>query len=178
MPDERWVDLIENDFLLHLIPGERERDFVLDWLATKYRSPWERMSAILFLAENTSGTGRGTLFEILDGFFGTNAQLLSEHQLFNDQFNAWMASNVLIFCNELGQSSHWDRKEETYGKVKEVIDPTNTQVSVRHMHHASTKAQTFTSFMLATNRGDGLRLDYEDRRICLRRLRSSLAGIR
>ncbi len=162
--DPHWVDLIENRFLPHLIPSDRERDFVLDWLATKYARPWERMSAILFLAENVSGTGRGTLFEILDGVFGTNAQLLSEHQLFNDQFNAWAVSNVLILCNELGKSSRWQSKEETYGRLKELVDPTNTQVSVRHMGVASAKALTFTSFIMATNRGDGLRLDYEDRR--------------
>ncbi len=165
--DPHWVDLIEHDFLPHLMPDPNERDFVLDWLATKWARPWERMSAILFLAEIVSGTGRGTLFEILDGVFGTNAQLLTEHQLFNDQFNAWSVSNVLIMCNELGKSSRWENKEETYGRMKELIDPTNTQTSVRHMGVASAKAQTFTSFIMATNRGDGVRLDYEDRRIAV-----------
>ena len=162
----KWVDMMANNFLPHLIPNKDEREWFLDWLATKYAKPWLRMGSVLFLAEGESGTGRGAFFSIVSDVFG-DVQTLGERTLFGDQFNSWAVSNTMILCNELGQSSQWSAAEEAYAKFKELSDPTNNEVSIRHMGVSAEKAETFTSFIVATNKATGMRMDYEDRRLAV-----------
>ena len=59
------IDLMRR-FMEHLIPSDEERTWLWQWLAAKYQQPWLRNCAVMFLAENVQGTGRGLLFSILN----------------------------------------------------------------------------------------------------------------
>jgi hypothetical protein len=56
-------------FFARLIPDEVERAWMWNWLAHKTRRPWIPMVAVIMVAE-AFGTGRGTLFDILELVFG------------------------------------------------------------------------------------------------------------
>ena len=56
-------------FFAHLVPDEAERVWFWNWLSHKARRPWVPMVAIIMVAEEF-GSGRGTLFDILDLLFG------------------------------------------------------------------------------------------------------------
>ena len=56
-------------FFAHLIPDEAERTWLWHWLAHKARRPWMPMVAVIMVAEEF-GSGRGTLFDILELVFG------------------------------------------------------------------------------------------------------------
>jgi hypothetical protein len=58
-------------FFTRLFPGDGERAWLWNWLAHKARRPWIPMIAVIMVAEEF-GSGRGTLFEILDLLFGKN----------------------------------------------------------------------------------------------------------
>ena len=57
------------EFFAHLIPDETERKWMWHWLAHKARRPWVPMVAVIMVAEDF-GSGRGTLFDILELLFG------------------------------------------------------------------------------------------------------------
>ena len=56
-------------FFAHLVPDETERTWLWHWLAHKARRPWVPMVAVIMVAE-AFGSGRGTLFDILELLFG------------------------------------------------------------------------------------------------------------
>ena len=56
-------------FFARLIPDEAERTWMWHWLAHKARRPWVPMVAVIMVAEEF-GSGRGTLFDILELVFG------------------------------------------------------------------------------------------------------------
>ena len=56
-------------FFARLIPNDVERDWMWNYLAHKARRPWVPMIAVIMVAEEF-GTGRGTLFDILELLFG------------------------------------------------------------------------------------------------------------
>jgi hypothetical protein len=60
-----------NAFFARLVPDATERAWLWQWLAHKTRRPWVPMIAVIMVAEKF-GSGRGTLFEILDLLFGAD----------------------------------------------------------------------------------------------------------
>ena len=56
-------------YFARLIPDEAERTWMWHWLAHKARRPWIPMVAVIMVAEEF-GSGRGTLFDILELVFG------------------------------------------------------------------------------------------------------------
>lgn len=158
--------LLVRKFLHHLMPDDAELQFFLDWLATKYRAPWKRMCAILFLAPNESGTGRGTLYNMLHEMFGRAATAPRENEL-KEKFNGWMERSVLGLVNEFGTSVKFDDKRAEYQQMKDLVDPTNNFMSVRRMAKESYRTRIYTSIVAATNNLRGVALDDEDRRFAV-----------
>jgi hypothetical protein len=60
-----------NSYFARLIPDDEERAWMWHWLAHKARRPWIPMVAVIMVAEEF-GSGRGTLFDILEGVFGAD----------------------------------------------------------------------------------------------------------
>src|SRR5262245_24237363 len=56
-------------FFARLIPDDTEREWMWNYLAHKTHKPWVPMIAVIMVAEEF-GTGRGTLFDILELLFG------------------------------------------------------------------------------------------------------------
>ena len=64
-------------FFAGLVPEEAEREWFWNYLAHKTRKPWVPMVAVIMVAEDF-GSGRGTLFEILERVFGEDYVLPCE----------------------------------------------------------------------------------------------------
>src|SRR5262249_14737993 len=56
-------------FFARLVPDDVERAWFWHWLSHKARKPWVPMVAVIMVAEEF-GSGRGTLFDILELLFG------------------------------------------------------------------------------------------------------------
>lgn len=162
---DRDVELLDL-FLRHLIPTDEERAFFLDWLATKYTAPWERMCGVLFVAPNTSGTGRGAFYEICHELFKGYVGTATEDQLFG-KFTGWLDRKVMVTVNEVGSSTRYADKMADYQKLKDLVDPTNTHITAERKFQDSVSVPAYHSVMIATNKLGGIHLDDEDRRFAV-----------
>jgi hypothetical protein len=91
-------------FLAHLMPDEEERKWFWNWLAHKARRPWIPMIAVVMVAEEF-GSGRGTLFDILELLFGeayvvpcSFGELTGTSS--SARFNARLADALIAVVNE------------------------------------------------------------------------------
>ena len=155
-----------DDYLLHLVPNEEERLYLVDWLADKYQRPWVRNTAIVFLADRIQGCGRTSFFEIMGKVFGGYRAPMTENDLFNGSFNGDMDCNLLITCDEIGGGSFYE-KQATYEHLKNVVDPNNSSIRINRKFQAPYMAHTYVSIMLATNHHDAIAIDTQDRRLAV-----------
>ena len=109
-----------------------EREWFWHWLAHKARRPWVPMVAVIMVAEEF-GTGRGTLFDILDLLFGedyvvpcTFGELTGTSA--SARFNARLANALFAVVNEaVAEDGHQQTQRRLhYDALKNVIDPSPT----------------------------------------------------
>jgi hypothetical protein len=153
-------------FLEHLIPDATERDWFWDWLATKYQNPEQRNCAVLFVAAGMQGTGRGTLFSMLNVAFDKYTSTVRERDLLDSKFNGYLEQNLIVTCNELGGMGYHERKKG-YESLKDTVDPSQTIVSIERKGVEAYQTETFTSFIFATNQPGAIPMDAEDRRFAV-----------
>ena len=119
-------------FFARLFPDAVEREWFWHWLAHKARKPWVPMVAVIMVAEEF-GTGRGTLFDILDLLFGedyvvpcTFGELTGKSAW--ARFNDRMANALFAVVNEADdEDGHLQtRRRMTYESLKNAIDPSPT----------------------------------------------------
>jgi hypothetical protein len=159
-------------FFARLIPDEAERTWLWHWLAHKARKPWVPMVAVIMVAEDF-GTGRGTLFDILELLFGkeyvvpcTFGELTGTSAA--ARFNARLADALLAVVNEaIAEDGHQQTQRRLhYDALKNVIDPSPTQRRRYEAKGQHAYAQTSAaSTIIATNHRDVVKLPRDDRRI-------------
>jgi uncharacterized protein DUF5906 len=159
-------------FFARLIPSDTEREWVWNYLAHKVRKPWVPMIAVIMVAEEF-GTGRGTLFDILELLFGkdyvvpcTFGELTGTAA--GARFNDRLANALIATVNEAAdEDGHQQaRRRLNYEALKNIIDPSPT---ARHRfeakgQHAYAQCSARTT-MVATNHRDVVKLPRDDRRI-------------
>jgi hypothetical protein len=159
-------------FLARLIPGKTERTWFWNWLAHKVRKPWVPMIAIIMVAEKF-GSGRGTLFEILELVFGEDYVVPCKFGELTGtaagaHFNDRLARAILATINEAVDADGHQQAQRrlTYEALKNVIEPSPT---ARHRFekkgHDAYAQRSARSTIIATQHGDLGELPREDRRI-------------
>jgi hypothetical protein len=93
-------------FFARFVPDEAERTWFWNWLAHKARKPWVPMVAIIMVAEEF-GSGRGTLFEILELGFGADYAVPCEFGELTGRspgarFNDRLATALFVFVKRSG----------------------------------------------------------------------------
>src|SRR5262245_60160104 len=159
-------------FFGRLIPDNAEREWMWNYLAHKARKPWVPMIAVIMVAEEF-GTGRGTLFDILELLFGedyvvpcTFGELTGTAA--GARFNDRLANALIATVNEAAdEDGHQQaRRRLNYEALKNAIEPSPT---ARHRfeakgQHAYAQRSARTT-MIATNHRDVIKLPAADRRI-------------
>lgn len=163
------------EFLTHLIPNKVEREWFLDWLAFKLRYPHIPGPAVVMVAHQTYGTGRGTLGILLGKLFG--AQYVRNvpftdftGRTYQSQYNEWQADALFVMVNESSESdggSSYQTKRNTYEHLKEIVDPRPTLRSVKVKREKNFVTLSSTTFLIATNHADALPIPEHDRRFCV-----------
>jgi hypothetical protein len=161
-------------FFAHLIPDQTEREWFWNYFAHKKRKPWVPMVGVIMVAE-AFGSGRGTLFEILERLFGEDyvvpcefGELTGRAQ--GARFNARLAKALIVTVNEADdEDGHLQtRRRLTYEALKNAIDPSPTarrRFEAKGQHAYSQRSARST--IAATNHRDVIKLPREDRRICV-----------
>jgi hypothetical protein len=145
-----------------------------NYLAHKARKPWVPMIAVIMVAEEF-GTGRGTLFDILELLFGedyvvpcTFGELTGTAA--GARFNDRLANALIATVNEAAdEDGHQQaRRRLNYEALKNAIDPSQ---SARRRYekkgHDAYAQESAMSAMIATNHRDVIKLPRDDRRFCV-----------
>src|SRR5215472_9625868 len=158
-------------FLMHLIPDRKERKWVWNWLAHKVRRPWVPMVAIIMVAEE-HGSGRGTLFNILELLFGkdyvvpcTFGELTGAAA--GARFNARMADALFLVVNEAvaEDGEQQAQRRIDYEALKNSVDPSPTarrRFEAKGQHAYAQRSAM--SVIIATQHRDVVKLPWSDRR--------------
>jgi hypothetical protein len=161
-------------FFARLIPDDVERAWFWHWLAHKARRPWVPMVGLIMVAEEF-GTGRGTLFDILELLFGKDyvapcafGELTGTAS--GARFNARLADALFAVVNEaVAEDGHQQTQRRLhYDALKNAIEPSPTarQRFEAKQQHAYAQ-QSARSTIIATNHRDVIKLPRDDRRLAV-----------
>jgi hypothetical protein len=161
-------------FFARLFPDKKEREWVWNYLAHKVRKPWVPMVGVIMVAEEF-GSGRGTLFDILELLFGedyvapcTFGQLTGTSA--SARFNARLADALIAVVNEaVAEDGHQQAQRRlAYEALKNNIEPSPTarrpyEAKGQHVYAQRSAMSVF----VATNHRDVIKLPRGDRRCCV-----------
>jgi hypothetical protein len=158
-------------FFARLFPDDTERNWCWHWLAHKTRRPWVPMVGLIMVAEQF-GTGRGTLFDILDLLFGQDYVVPCEFGELTGtsasaRFNARLADALFAVVNEaIAEDGHQQTQRRLhYDALKNVVDPSPTQrrrFEAKGQHAYAQRSAM--SLIVATQHRDVVKLPRDDRR--------------
>ncbi len=144
------------EHIKYLIPNERERKLLLQWLAWIVQHPDQKvMFAVLMVGRG--GTGKSWLGKLMERIFGAdNVVLLSEESAVTEMFNGFSENKRFVFLHETPP----DRMAEILDKIKGVITETTTHI--RRLHMERYKADNFANVMAIANKD--VKVDRTNRR--------------
>lgn len=158
-------------FLERLVPDERERKWFICWLACKFRCPWITGVAVVMVAHQTYGTGRGLLGQVISRLFGRHYVKDIDFATFTgatyqSQYNDWAASSLVVVVNESAETegSEYKAKRNAYEHLKNIIDPAPHERLVNVKGEGNFIARMFASYFIATNHANALQIPAIDRR--------------
>lgn len=163
-------------FLEHLLPIPAERAYFIQWLAHKLLYPHVRGPGIVMVAHETFGTGRGSLVQLIRQMFSKG--LVNEIDFktlagstYQSQYNEWLSDSLIVAVSEAQETaaniSRWQTRSNAYERLKEVIDPSGTDMNVVRKGQRNGAARTFASIMVMTNHMDSVVLPANDRRLAI-----------
>ncbi len=163
------------DLLAQLVPNKRERAWFTQWLAYKWRNPHIPGPAVVMVARDTFGTGRGTLGRFLEHLFGQryvkNIDFKSfTGQTYQSQYTDWALNTLITIVNESsasGETPSHKLKNDVYEHLKEVVDPAPTRREYILKGERSVQAVSCMSTFIMTNNPDALPLPENDRRFAV-----------
>jgi hypothetical protein len=158
-------------FMKHLIPDTRDRVWFEQWLAHKVQHPDVPMVAIIMVAV-LQGTGRGTLFEILEMLFGREFVAIIDFSARTGsssaaRFNAAEAEMLFTLINEAAEADGFKlgHRRTAYEAIKTSTDPSGTrQRRYEEKFQAAYWDKPSDSTIIATQHRDAVRLPEGDRR--------------
>lgn len=155
-----------------IAPDPAERAYLTQWLAHKHRYPAVPGPALVMVAHEAYGTGRGTFAELLGRLFGPSyvKQLSFEHisgRTSQAQYTDWQADTLVAFVAEALDAPGgevWHAKHNAYERLKELVETSPTLKTLIAKGKPAFQARVFASYVIATNHSDALVIPPEDRR--------------
>ncbi|MFA5899570.1 MAG: primase-helicase family protein, partial [Hyphomicrobium sp.] len=173
------------EMLRNLLPIEAERTFFMQWLAYKLANPHVPGPAIIMVARDSYGTGRGSLIALMTDIFGDSyvtpidfATLTGQgHQ---SQYNEWMVDSLIVAVDEAQEVSQhvnrWQARTNAYEHLKGVVDPSGRGIHIKRKTVKNFKGHTYASIFIATNHSDALVIPPNDRRFAVLENGAPLSG--
>lgn len=162
------------EFFRNLIPADDERGYHMQWLSYKLQNPSVRGPAMVMVANDRFGTGRGSYGALLTDMFSdryvSNVDFTTlTGKSYQSQYNEWLVGSLIVVVNEAadndrGGASKWDAKNQAYEHLKNIVDPANTRLQIMRKGSANYQATVFASILIMTNHADALVIPQQDRR--------------
>ena len=162
------------DLLEKLLPVPAERHYFTQWLSFKVQFPDTRGPGVMMVANDSYGTGRGTLIELVSKMFAPGLVREIDFETLagrgtQGQYNEWLADAVIVAVNEAQEvtGSAWRNRTNLYEHLKEVIDPGKHSVYVKRKGLKNYMGRTSASLLIMTNHADSVAIPKGDRRIAV-----------
>ena len=163
-------------FMTHLVPAKAERDLVLDWIAYKLQNPAARMHALVMVAADVYGTGRGALSQILAKMIGPEYMTKTTlghltGRTTQSQYNDYLSQSLLVYVPEAQDGSlytskvDWYARRRAYEAVKSVVETGSDRELIVRKGVANVTQRIFASIFVSTNHKDALAIEDNDRRL-------------
>ena len=128
----------------------------------------------MMVANDSYGTGRGTLIELVSKMFAPGLVREIDFETLagrgtQGQYNEWLADAVIVAVNEAQEvtGSAWRNRTNLYEHLKEVIDPGKHSVYVKRKGLKNYMGRTSASLLIMTNHADSVAIPKGDRRIAV-----------
>lgn len=164
------------DIIEKLLPIPAERHYFTQWLAHKTLFPDTRGTGIIMVANDTYGTGRGSLVDMISAMFSKGLVRQIDFETLagrgtQGQYNEWMADAVLVAVNEAheaaGPNSRWAQRQSAYERLKEIVDPGHHELYVKRKGTGNYQGRTSASILVMTNHSDSVVIPPNDRRFAI-----------
>lgn len=157
-------DVVErvNNHLKHLLPDDKERSIVLDYLAYNVQNPGVKMNWSIVL-QGVQGDGKSLLAEMMQHIMGFNNVRIMNVQTLESSFTGWATGQCMTFIEELKLDNF--RKYEVLNNLKPYIS--NPIVEEHKKGKDPRSVINTTNYFALTNFKDAIPIDANDRRYCI-----------
>lgn len=163
------------ELLRNLLPIDEERVYFTQWLAYKLLHPEVRGPGIIMVANDTFGTGRGTLIKIIQAMFAPHLSRTIDFETLTGkgtqgQYNEWLADALLVAVNEAQEAnntSKWQVRQNAYEHLKNIVDPGHHDIYIKRKGLGNYQGRTYASVLVMTNHMDSMVLPQNDRRFAI-----------
>lgn len=115
-------------FLEYAIPGEQERNVLLDWLSWSLQNESQKPGWAIFLFSEEKGTGKSTITTVAEALFGAaNTAKVEGVDKLIARFNSQTLSKKLVIAEEVKITSN----SAAGNSLKELITGSNTTVDIK-----------------------------------------------
>jgi len=153
---EPWIKLTE-----HIAPIEKEREFLLDWLAHIVQNPWKKIKVIILIYTKLERMGKGSIFDTMTDILGeTNAEPTDVKGMLDK--GVAFAERQLILVDECKSTGEYAEKRNLKNDLKKIASETRIQQRKLYVDYQIIKTQT--CYLVFTNEPDALQMDKEDQR--------------
>ena len=164
------------ELIRRLLPSTFEYQYFLQWLSYKVQFPDTRGPAVVMVAHDKYGTGRGSLVELIKAMFMHGLVRTVDFQTLTGggtqgQYNEWMADALIVAINEAQEAtthgSKWQNKVNAYEHLKTIVDPGGHDIYIKRKGVNNYMGRTSASVLVMTNHMDSLVIPTGDRRFAV-----------
>tara|TARA_R100000541_G_scaffold34564_1_gene42971 strand:+ start:6953 stop:9178 length:2226 start_codon:yes stop_codon:yes gene_type:complete len=146
----------------HLLPDEKERDILINYLAYNVQNPGVKMNWSIVL-QGVQGDGKSLLAEMMQIVMGYNNVRIMNVGSLESNFTGWATGQCMTFIEELKLDN--TRKYEVLNNLKPYIS--NPVVEEHKKGKDPRSVINTTNYFALTNFKDAIPIDANDRRYCI-----------
>jgi len=139
--------------------NEEAGNYFIQWLAHMFQHPEIKPSVAIFM-KSVEGTGKGSLFRLLQKMLGVHSSQINGADLVTKNFNGILMAKLLIFADEVNLT---DR--DVFDKMKGLISEPTCQLEKKHIE--AEPMPNFSRFIFASNHDEVIPAGKRERRFLL-----------
>ena len=147
-------------FMAKLIPDERDRTILLNYMAAVVQHPGVKFQWAPVL-QGAEGNGKTMCASVISYAVGRQYTHVPNSKQMGEKFNSYIEGKVFIVVEELDMQG----KREMLDILKPLI--TNTEIEIRGMQQEKRMAENRANWLFCTNFQDAVMKSRNDRRYCM-----------
>lgn len=152
------IELVKQH-LIHLFPAEKDREYLIDWMAYIVQNPGKRPNWAIMM-QGVESDGKSFWSQLLGVVLGSENVMLLGPEALEDEYTGYAEGHQVVFVEEVRLQGH--NRYDVLNKLKPVI--TNPVIPIRRMRTDVYNVPNMTGYMMATNFRDALPLSDNDSR--------------